>query len=405
MPWAARMTLFFSLIAAPFYFYVGFRLTSAISSISSIKKKKAKKFVFLFITWFYLLPINYFLYDITGNMDNLFLYQSFPTWQDYVFLFPFWWSLVLVLEAVPFFIILDFSILFRKIKRFLIFKNWTRWQAFIKIGLIIASGIYTGHRIYFDTTHIRKNIVQIPVQNLPVEFKDLTLCFMGDLHIDRYFQGKRLNKLKNILQSTKSDLVFFSGDLITQGDEYISAASELLKNPKAKIGSFACMGDHDYWTAPEIISNKLSQNGWTFLENQHYVSNYKGKSILVTGITHIYGLRMSEFELNKILNDAPYGDLKILIVHQPSEFIIKAAEKYGYHIILGGHTHGGQIVTHIFGFPIAAIQEETPFYSGLYTLNNLHIYITNGVGLELAPIRYHAPSEISHIILASGNKD
>jgi predicted MPP superfamily phosphohydrolase len=161
----------------------------------------------------------------------------------------------------------------------------------------------------------------------------------------------------------------------------------------------ACIGDHDYWSDTEKISNKLQNCGWTFLDNSHRIIFYKNKKILVTGVTYVYSQRTSPNQLRSLLNNAPKADLKILIVHQPSKSVLKIAEEFDYDILLAGHTHGGQVVFRPFGFDITPTKFENEFYSGYLKKNNLNIFISNGIGLTMMPFRYNAPAEILTINL------
>jgi predicted MPP superfamily phosphohydrolase len=203
------------------------------------------------------------------------------------------------------------------------------------------------------------------------------------------------------------DLLFFSGDLVSEGRDYIASALDVMCNPASKLGSIACMGDHDFWTAARKIPREMKKCGWNFLQNEHCLFSYKGYHILVTGVTNIYSRRIKKYELERLLANAPdaNADLKILLAHQPRDFLVETAAEYGYHLLLAGHTHGGQIVPHLFGMPITPSQAETRFYRGRYRHKGLHVIITNGIGLTLAPVRYHAPAEITRIILVKGDEN
>ena len=145
----------------------------------------------------------------------------------------------------------------------------------------------------------------------------------------------------------------------------------------------------------------MSSCGWSFLKNSHKLVNWKEHSILVTGITEIYSRKISPKELSKILEGAPPADLKILLLHQPSPLLIEEAVKKDYHLVLAGHTHGGQIQFKPFGITITTSMLETPYYSGIYQRDKTFIGVTNGIGLTLAPVRYHASAEINVLTLTS----
>jgi predicted MPP superfamily phosphohydrolase len=52
-----------------------------------------------------------------------------------------------------------------------------------------------------------------------------------------------------------------------------------------------------------------------------------------------------------------------------------------------------------FGIPLNVSQTETPYYSGFFTIGNLFLSVTNGLGLTFAPFRYQAPAEVTLITL------
>jgi len=416
MPWIYRMAVTIMLLALPLYIYVGFRLSKALAKASKsgrfpISKKTARIIVFTVILWFYLWPITLEAYYLTGNFKDLFVYSPQLHWQDYLVLFPSWWGLISVVEIFPYFVVLD---IFSGLSRLKIFSSRKEqfdkkqperpWLSYLKIAIALFFLFYVGVRTYLDTSHVRISTSEVAIENLPKEFQGLRLCLFGDIHVNRYTQGKKLDKLRNTLQTGNEDLIFFTGDLIGRGPDYINQALNVMRNPKGKLASTACMGDHDYWTAPHLIARELKKCGWEFLQNQHHLIPYKGHQILVTGITYVYSRRISIYELEKLLGNAPQADLKILIVHQPREFLVKTAAKYGYHLFLAGHNHGGEVVNHVFGIPLTPSLLETPYWQGQHRVNGLQVVITNGIGRTLAALRYHAPAEITKLVLTSGSQ-
>ena len=227
----------------------------------------------------------------------------------------------------------------------------------------------------------------------------MQLSLIADVQVDRYTQIDKLKQMQNLLDASGSEMLFFAGDIVTSGEKYIQQAVDALCGPGPFKEKFACMGDHDFWSDENAIMNGLKECKWNFLDNQHKLIEYKGKKILVTGITHIYSRRISQNELNAILSKAPEADYKILLVHQPAEFVIHSAARAGYQLLLAGHTHGGQIVFHPFGFNLTASQRETQYYSGYYRVDRMDVIVTNGIGLTLAPIRYRSHSEVFTIRL------
>ncbi len=398
------MTMLASLAVLPLYIYVGRRLATAVSTISTRfqePKKARRRIVFPVILWFYLFPLTMMVYYLNGNFRQLFVYNTQLQWQDYLIMYPSWWGLIAVLEIFPIFLALD---IFGFVGRWKIFRKseekprW-QWMAYVKIGIVLFFLVYVGIRIYLDTNHVRVSTSEVAIEKLPGEFNGLRLCVFGDIHMDRYTTENKLTKLKDMLRSGDQDLIFFTGDLISRGFGYIDRALDVVRDPQAEVAAVACMGDHDFWTAAQAIPPAMEKCGWTFLQNQHRLIPYKGHRILVTGLTYVYSSRMSVHRLKKLFINAPEADLKILILHQPMEPVVETAAEYGYHLLLAGHTHGGQIVHHVLGLPISPGQEETRFCWGQHQVKGMQVVVTNGIGLTLAPVRYHAPSEITKLTL------
>jgi predicted MPP superfamily phosphohydrolase len=234
---------------------------------------------------------------------------------------------------------------------------------------------------------------------LPKSLNNLSLLLFADLQVDRYTQKDKLDKFETLLGQNQSDILLFAGDLITSGTHYIQQGIDVLCRVQSNSTRIACIGDHDFWADAAMIGNGFKNCGWIFLDNAHHIVLYNNANILITGITYIYSKRISVKELDQLLGNAPEADLKILLVHQPAPTVLRAAETYGYHMVFAGHTHGGQVVVKPFGFNLTPTQFENKIYSGLGKLNDLNIFVTNGIGLTLMPLRYQAPAEIMRIIV------
>lgn len=414
MPWIYRMAWMIFLLALPLFLYVGFRLSSALAKATEnsrlkITKKTARLIVFLFILWFYIWPGILSYHRLTGMAADMFVFKNQLQWQDYLFIFPAWWGLIAVIEMFPYFLVLD---IFGGIGRFTHHRrrkkdknlercNSPRWMAVVKIGIAAFFLIYVGIRTYIDTHHIHISHSRLTIEHLPPELEGLKLTLFGDIHISRYTNGVGLDKLRNTLQSGEDDLIFFTGDLTSRGFDFLEQAFDITGQPKAKAGSFACMGDHDYWTAANQIAKRMTANGWHFLRDRHQLVHYRGKRILITGLTYVYSKRIAENELTQLLSNAPAADLKIMYVHQPREHLVEIAADFGYHIFLGGHTHGGEVVNHIFGLPVSPSLKETRYAWGIHRFKDLQVVITNGIGRTLAALRYHSPAEITKLTLTN----
>ena len=404
MPWTLRMLLItFAIVIIP-YIYMSWRLINSVALFYPQYHRLLKIVVLATILFINLLPIISGIAYLVGQYRNLFYFSDHFSIFDVLILFPYWIGFIIVMETLPYFIASDLILLISKWFSTSFKANFANWIAAAKIVLLVFFIFFVSIRVYLDTTKIQLVEYEIPVQKLPPELEKLNLVFISDVQVDKYTS---LDKMENFTQKIKTlnpDLLFFAGDLVTSGTFYIDQGIKILCDTKARLASIACVGDHDIWSDAPRIANGIMNCGWDFLDDQHKIITYKGKKILVTGVSYVYSKRISLPSLRNLLDSAPDADLKMLIVHQPSKMVIEYATKYGYHILLAGHTHGGQIIFRPFGFTLTPTQVENNIFTGTYKREDMSIIFTNGIGVSLVPLRYRAQGEIVQFRLKRAEK-
>jgi predicted MPP superfamily phosphohydrolase len=392
------MFLIVSAVALPLYLYVGFRTATAIAALSGSPPRRARLWALGIIGWLYLLPVLYIGFWLSGNQSAPLLGGTTLGLLDYLFNFPFWLGLIVLLETLPYFLLLE---VIGWVSR-MIAPLSRRWVPLVRVATLSFITLYAGVRIYLDTFTVNTTSVSVQTGVPAPELDSLTITLAADIQVDRYTNGGKIRQFETLFRAHKCDLLLFAGDLVTSGKGFIAQASAIMAHPDCRLGAFAVMGDHDYWSDPNGIPQILRSSGWTFLTDEHHVVEYRGRRILLSGVTYIYSQRISESELRAFLSAAPPADLKILLVHQPAEMVVRLAAEAGYQLVLAGHTHGGQIVLHPFGVPVAPSVFETPFYRGVHRVGSTTVVVTGGVGQSLAPVRYGAPAELTTITLRTG---
>ena len=399
MSWAIRNTLYASGFMIIPYIYVGWRLINSTRFLFPAHARLLRIIILVSMVFLNFFPLIILYYYSNGTLSEELVYRTQTNFLDYVFLFPFWIGLILIVEVLPYFLASDiFQIIIK-----LFFSRFNdvihKWSAILKIVLILFFALYVTITSLNDTFSISESEFKIKIANLPDELNGLNLALIADLQVDRFTQDYKIDGMKELIRDNKPDLLFFAGDLVTRGTHFINQGINVMCDLQVKTARVACVGDHDYWADAEKISSGLQNCGWTFLNNAHRIINHNGAKILITGVTYVYSHRISSEQLTILLENAPEADLKILLVHQPSKMVINIAEKFGYDILLAGHTHGGQVAFKPFGLTLTPTKFENEFYSGHYTKNKLNIFVTNGIGLTMMPLRYRAPAEVITINL------
>lgn len=310
---------------------------------------------------------------------------------DALLTYPFWIGLLAALQLFVILLLLDLG---RALAR-LWGKNPEVWIARLMLGACAAVLLYTPIRAYWDTRQIRIREQVIVSERLSAEIPEIRVVHISDLQLDARTDTDLVRRFIEKVNALRPDLVFFTGDLVTSGTEYIEPAAAWLGAARARYGVYACLGDHDFWADPRRVPQSLRRHGVLLLDDESRSITVGSASFHLTGVTNIYRRRPAPETLARLAAEKPKGRFSILIAHQPSPSLVQWAKEQDYDLFLAGHTHGGQIALPLPGFRLALARLETPFVSGAHDVGSLWVNVTNGLGLTFAPLRFHAPAEIT----------
>jgi uncharacterized protein len=325
---------------------------------------------------------------------------------DYLVIYPFWFSVLVIVQSIVFIIPLDLL----RLVFFPVFKKWSneigKYAAYITLTILVISFIYVPVRIIYDYYSVSVRITELKVDNLPSELENFRIAFISDTQADRYTDENRLNNFMEKVNNTNPDLVLIAGDVITGTPDYIEAAAQALGKLKAKYGVYTCVGDHDNWAyrgdnprSVREVSEALSKYGVQMVDDQNKIINVDSSSIKISFATFTYARRISEPGLRELAKGNNQNDVDIFVTHQPNETLVDFASKENYDLFLAGHTHGGQL-TILFPFiNLTPTLMETKYVKGNFKLDDMNIIVTRGLGMSLAPIRYNSTPEVTLIVL------
>jgi predicted MPP superfamily phosphohydrolase len=325
---------------------------------------------------------------------------------DYLILYPFWISLLLLLQNVIYYFIIDII----KLLILPVFKKYKEkllsFQAKLVFLLLVFFTLYIPARIIFDYNVISTRIVEYKKKDLPKPLENFRLTFISDMQADRYTDQSRLQHFINDVNATKPDLVLMGGDMITSTPEYIEESGEFVGKIKSKLGVYSCVGDHDNWayrnntkrSLKEVMAS-LKKHGVQMIDDGKKRIVVGNDSICITFITNTYVETVSKSILDSLTQNSDDCALKIFLTHQPRQFLVDKAIQKNYDLFLAGHTHGGQI-TLLFPFlQLSPTRLETKYQRGDFHFGNMLMIVTRGLGMSLAPIRYNSTPEVTLIVL------
>ncbi len=398
MPWiiSTTLTIFVPLVLV--YWYVGRKLSKALTRLFQFNPARVRALITVVAILVNLLPPVFLGSFLTWGRSGTIAFSGENRIIDLLLVYPFWIALVIVVQLFLIFVVIDLLRLalypvYRRTR-----DSWTEWKSRIIVVALMLVTMYSLIAVYLDTWTIRTRVETIPIPESAQALRGLRIAHISDIQRDGRTTAAKLSECMRIVNELKPDIVFFAGDLITSGEKYITSSAQAFSELEAPLGVYAAVGDHDIFSNKRMVVQSLTENGVHVIEDSTVSILVNGERVSITGITYTYRQKPNGDSLY-ILTNGHDSAFKILVVHQPARSLVPIAAESEYDLVLAGHTHGGGIA---FGFPslflVAPASFKTPYVSGLFKVKSTYINVTNGVGFTLAPIRFHAPAEISLLI-------
>ena len=228
----------------------------------------------------------------------------------------------------------------------------------------------------------------------------LSVIQITDFHFGMFFGHRELENLVDEVNVVDADALFITGDVFHAPMLPVEEAAPLLGRLRPrKHGTFAVLGNHDFYAGAPRSAQTLQRAGIKVLRDEWVTLKQGGKEIHLGGVDDpvadwVWGKDFPNF--GSFMDDAPRREgLRILLSHRPS--ILEIASDAGIDLILAGHVHGGQIILPVpgteRGVSLAAIALR--YTHGWYGHGNGRMYLNRGVGVTFVPWRINCPPEIT----------
>ncbi len=235
-----------------------------------------------------------------------------------------------------------------------------------------------------QTIHIK----EINIYSEKIRFSN-RIVFFSDLHAGLINKRNYVEKVVNMINSAKAQIILAGGDIIDSQMDGIDKNIEPLSKLNAKY-KFAIIGNHEVYRGVNFSIEHLNKVGFVVLKNS--CVNLDGVSIV--GIDDEAASRLNKTDFNQILYSCSHKNFIILLKHRP----LISDSLYG-GLMLSGHTHAGQM------FPFTLITKL--FYRGkdygLFNMGKRQLLVSSGCGTWGPPLRIFTHSEIVVINLLPKN--
>ncbi|HUI31172.1 MAG TPA: metallophosphoesterase [Candidatus Acidoferrales bacterium] len=271
-------------------------------------------------------------------------------------------------------------------------------RSFIKTATM-GVGAYTFagslHSIYTREEYKIENI-KLPTSNLPKQLDGLRIAMISDVHVGMYMLEEDMLKYTEAINNLNPDIIFIPGDFVTSKTEEIFPFVRAFTGLKSKYGIYTCLGNHDFFGDPDIITEKVRNIGMKVLRNETEELEINGAKLMLSGVDdgkHA-NFRKVSFEATSL------DTARIMLCHKPYYFETAVAGKFD--IMLSGHTHGGQIVLVDFlGVKLTPAALASQYISGKYRRGDSLLYVSRGIGTVGLPVRVNCPPEITVFTLTN----
>jgi uncharacterized protein len=240
--------------------------------------------------------------------------------------------------------------------------------------------------------------------------RKLSITVIADLHAGG--PGMQLPHVREVVDranALRSDVIVLLGDFVAwYRFPYVRVPDPLwaaeLARLNAPLGTWAILGNHDWWHDLRGVRGALAGVGIPVLENDAVLLGAPGQKFWLAGIGdqlayplgrgRFFGADDLPWTMTKITSDDPV----VLMVHEPDIFPRVPAR---VALTLAGHTHGGQVRLPLIWPAFVPSQYWARYAYGHVVERERHLIVSGGLGTSVIPARLGVPPEIVHVTLGA----
>jgi predicted MPP superfamily phosphohydrolase len=275
-------------------------------------------------------------------------------------------------------------------------------RRFLARGLAVTAGAValgtTGTGAYFANASPVVRRVPIALAGLDPALDGLRIVTFSDGHLSATYGGRRFERLVELVNAQRPDVVAIVGDLVDAGVDELREEVAPLADLVTEQGVFFVTGNHEYFSDARAWVRHLPTLGVDVLRNERVAIRRGGASFDLAGIDDrtaaVSGVPGHGADLDAALDGRDDATPVVLLAHQP--VMVEQARAAGVDLQLSGHTHGGQLWPFDY-----LIRLDQPSVEGLSRHGDTQLYVTSGAGYWGPPMRVGARPEVTVVELRS----
>jgi predicted MPP superfamily phosphohydrolase len=237
--------------------------------------------------------------------------------------------------------------------------------------------------------------LDLGLAGLAPAFDGYRAVFLADLHYSAVVPRRFLARALATAMELEPDLILLGGDYLSHSARYAAGLTELLRSLAAPDGVLGVLGNHDHYVGAALVRAALRDAGVTELLNASVLVRRGTAELAVAGVGD---LRFDAIDFRGAVAGIPRDVPRIVVSHDPDVFAYWPPE-LRCDVMLSGHTHGGQALLPLLGPPYVPSQFGFRYLAGLVEEGGRRLYVSRGIGVITAPIRWRCPPEITLLVL------
>ena len=236
---------------------------------------------------------------------------------------------------------------------------------------------------WFEAGWLRTRVLDVPIEGLPPGLDGLRIVHLSDFHLGPPSRGqKAVARAVAWTRERRPDLVCITGDLLSH-PRARDRLNELLRG----LDAYVVLGNHDVAVTRDPFSRAAVLEGLpaTLLVGESRTLELRGERVQVAGTAPGYDTAVPAAD--------PAAALRILLTHFPRLRVP------GYHLVLAGHMHAGQIVVPYPGGKLRLAHLRARLAEGIYRDGGVTLHVSPGLGTTFVPFRFFARPEGTELVL------
>ena len=285
--------------------------------------------------------------------------------------------------------------------------------------VVLAALLCIAYGYFIEPNRLVVTTKEIRIKDWDQAFDGLRIAMISDVHGGS--NGASAEQLRRVVETTNAqnpDVIVLLGDFVSQTGTrrpmrerplrmQVREVADNLAGLKARHGVFAVLGNHDWFYGDDEIATELTRVGYRVLRNEIAVLQQNGRPLRLLGLKdHLQLDSWVRFDgmVRSVVSANPKEGQLIVLEHSPDIFDVINYWKHlrpDMKLMLAGHTHGGQVWLPVIGAPIVPSPAGQKYARGHVVEEDVHMFVTSGVGTSVLPFRFMVPPEVAIITVRS----